>query len=183
MSAARSVSPCVRFSCFFRAGCKKLIWRTDGKEKEGKENGKASLVFPPLLLLIASLTSKTQQYKGEKDFVFFFFLKENVASASVLVVALVTHSLGSYSHAAAAAEVNLTPEKISCFFTKLISRTERKWEEEVGGLKRLSPPYGQLRKSTEGIVSRIIGWKKKRALFQDRREGEKATEGGGGEKD
>ncbi len=28
-------------------------------------------------------------------------------------------------------------------------------------------------KSTEGIVSRIIGWKKKRALFQDRREGKR----------
>ncbi len=103
--------------------------------------------------------------QGRKGFCFLFFLKENVASASVLVVALVTHPLGSYSHAAASAEVNLTPEKISCFFTKLISRTKRKWEEEVGGLKRLSPPYGQLHKSTEGIVSRIIGWKKKKELF------------------
>ncbi len=121
--------------------------------------------------------------QGRKGFCFLsFFLKENVASASVLVVALVTHSLGSYSHAAAAAEVNLTPEKISCFFTKLSSRTKRKWEVEVGGLKRLSPPYGQLHKSTEGIVSRIIGWKKKRALFQDRRDRGKRQQKEEGEK-
>ena len=39
--------------------------------------------------------------QGRKGFCFLFSLKENVASASVLVVALVTHSLWSYSHAAA----------------------------------------------------------------------------------
>ena len=154
-----------------------------GKKRRGRKwQGIAGI--PLSLLLIASLTSKTQQYKGAKGFCFLFF-SEGKRGVGVGFGGRVGHSLTRVlfsRRCGRRSEFDSRENKLLFYQAKFSDQ-----EKMGGGGGWFKTPVAAVWSATQEYRGDRIkdNWleEKKGSFPRSKGQGEKATEGGGGEKD